>query len=74
MVYDKPSDITISVGEWNEVSANTTTLSIRQSFFGERTFSQMMGHEDFAVDLHGREHEEKEGEGTLTSCVEFRDI
>jgi len=62
MAYERPSEITISFEEWNVTSAVITTTCTRRRFFGESTFSRMMGHEDFAVDLHKYEDEGHEKE------------
>ena len=65
MAYERPSEKTISFEEWTVASADgtvITTTCTRRRFFGESTFSRMMGHEDFAVDLHKYEDEGHEKE------------
>jgi len=60
--YEKPDDMTVSLGEWNAGAAQTTTTTIatRSRFFRERVFSQTMGDNDFAVDLPGWDGDEEE--------------
>jgi len=72
-VYDKPSDITVSLGQWNGGSADTTIPSTQRRFIGEWTFSQMMTQEDFAMDIHRWEDGENEDEA-LNSSVESGEV
>jgi len=63
MAYEKPSDITISLGEWNVTRADgivTTITSAGHRLLQGRTFSRIMGHEDLAADLHQWEDEHEQ--------------
>ncbi|KIJ31130.1 hypothetical protein M422DRAFT_267201 [Sphaerobolus stellatus SS14] len=60
-LYDNPSAITATVGEWfnfNQSESGQSDLNIQPGchtrenrFIGQRTLQDLMGYEDFAVDL-----------------------